>query len=533
MAQSLASRLRNVRPSGTRSEPVPVDFGDWAPDLPDFTNPGALTCNNVLPAANSYIPARTLTDISTNALESASLGAITARDTDNNVYVYAGTTSKLYELLDNQWNDESKVGGYTTGAEESWEFVIWDREQRVIATNFSDPVQEIAIGGGGAGSFADLITSTNKPKAKHIAVVRNFLVLGHTNDATDGVRSERVWWSAIGDSTDFDPDAATQSDFSDLDTGGWVQKVVGGAEYGVIFQESTIRRMEYEGSPIIFDLPAVERRRGTPIPNSVIGYGRFIFYISEEGFFRFNGSASEPIGVNRVDKTFWRQFDLADKQKVSATIDVVNKLVCWAFPANGGGTDGNPNKIYCYKWDTPRWSEIDIDIELIFQSQNQGYTLDGLDAVSTNIDTLTPSLDSDVWKGGKIYSGAFTTDDKLASFDGDTLQATLDTREIQLSAGRASYVDSIRPLIEADAASAGKPGDLGIQIQISGRDGLEGSVTFDAASLVNAEGLARTCNQSRYHRVRTIIPAGAGWNHAQGVIVNKSGRGRYNGASVA
>ncbi len=530
---ALSQRLRNVPLGGTREEPYPLDFGDWAPDLPDFANPGALTCKNVVPAANSYIPARALVDVSLNALESAALGAITARDIDNNVYVYTGTTSKLYELLGNTWNDESKAGGYATLSENSWEFAVWDRTQQVVATNFNDDVQEIAIGGGAAGAFADLITSTAKPRAKHIAVVRNFLVLGHTKDLVDGTKSERVWWSAIGDASDFDPDAATQCDFADLDTGGWVQKIIGGAEYGVVFQEGAIRRMEYVGSPVVFDLPAVDRRRGTPIPNSVIGYGRFVFFISEEGFFRFNGSASEPIGVNKVDKTFWAQFDLADKTKVSTSIDVLNKLVCWAFPANGGGTDGVPNKVYCYKWDTGRWAEIDIELELIFQSQNQGYTLEGLDAVSTNIDTLTPTLDSNVWKGGKLYSGAFSTDDKLASFDGTTLEATLDTREVQMSAGRATYIDSVRPLVQANTTGSGSPGDLMIRVRIAGRDGLEGTVNFDPFCFVNAEGLAHACNQARYQRVRTTIPAGAEWAHAQGVVVNKSARGRYNGASVA
>ena len=256
MPQSLASRLRSTSGAlqATREDPVPVDFGDWAPDLPEFANPGALVCNNVLPAAQSYFPARETVNVSTNALDSTCLGAVTARDSDNNVYVYAGDSAKLYELLDNAFVDESKGGGYSTGAEDVWEFAVWDREQKVIATNFTDPVQGIDIGGGATGTFADLITSTNKPKAKHVAVVRNFLVLGHTDDTTDGVRSQRVWWSGIGDETDFDPDATTQSDFSDLDTGGWVQRIIGGAEYGVIFQEKQIRRMEYEGSPIIFDL---------------------------------------------------------------------------------------------------------------------------------------------------------------------------------------------------------------------------------------------------------------------------------------
>ena len=33
-----------------------------------------------------------------------------------------------------------------------------------------------------------------KPRARHVDVVREFLVLGNTNDTTDGAVPNRVWW---------------------------------------------------------------------------------------------------------------------------------------------------------------------------------------------------------------------------------------------------------------------------------------------------------------------------------------------------
>jgi len=536
----MAARLSQaLRASGsvqaTTEVPVQISFGGWAPDQPSLGNPGTIEATNVIPGEGQgmFEPARDLSKVSTNAVDAAPTGGIVLRDSGNNIFPYAGTPTKLYELLGNAWVDESKVGGYNTGAEDAWEFTEWDPDQLVIASNFADPIQSMLVGTGASNDFADLITSTNKPKSKHLDVVRDFLVLGHTDDTSDGVKPSRVWWSAIGNPTDFDPDATTQADYSDLANGGWVQRVVGGAEYGVIFQEGLIRRMEYVGTPVIFDLPAADRKRGTPIPGSVISFGRNIYYISEEGFFVFNGSSSEPIGNLRVDTEFWRIFDLADKFKVSTQISLVHKLICWGFPASSA----TPNTIFCYKWDTGQWSRIrDIEFDILLNGSNQGFTLDGLDAVSTNIDTLTPSLDSDVWKGGKRYEGAFTTDHFLASFDGDTLQALLQTAEKQLTPGRSSLVASVRPMVEISRnapVGSGSENGAAMQVGISSRDRLDVQPVNEAPVTVNVTGEANIDSEARYQRFTLTIPAGTQWEHAMGMIAYKSAMGRYDGYSVA
>lgn len=441
---------QRLSPLSKSSKQTVMPFGEWLPDLPDFANPGAIEAKNVIPSRTSYQPFPGLSE-QTNALTGVATGAISARDISNNVYFYAGDATKLYESTDNIFTDESKGGGYATAVDDVWEFVQFGQD--VIATNFTDPVQEIAVGGGGVGAFADLIASTNKPKAKHLAVVRNFLVLGNTSDVTDGHVSNRIWWSGFNDPTDFDPDATTQSDYEDLTDGGWVQKVVGGTEYGIVFMESRIYRITYEGSPRIFDVYPVDRGRGTPIPNSVVAHGRDIFFISEEGFFRFDGSQSIPIGADRVDKTFWGQFDIANKARVSSAIDSVNKLVAWSFPG-AGSVGGASNTLFLYNWAWGRWARVEVDMEILVSSLTQGFTLEGLDTVSTNVDTgFTDSFDSDVWKGGKIRFSAFDLSHRLGYFTGSNLASTLDTGEAQIFSGRRALINEARPLTSADGAA--------------------------------------------------------------------------------
>lgn len=492
-----------------------VEFGEWLPDLPEFANPGAIKATNVIPHVGSYRPFSALTTASQNALTARCLGGISAQSTGGSIFVYAGDATKLYEMVDGTFTDESGAT-YATAADDTWEGTVFNN--KVIFTNYTNPVQFITIGGGGAGAFADLITSTLKPRARHLAVVRNFLVFGGTFDTTDGAVPNRVWWSGILDELDFDPDATTQCDYEDIHGGGRVQKIVGG-EYGIVFMESQIVRMSYVGSPVVFRMDVVDRNRGTPIPNSVVSYGRNAFYISNDGFYAFDGINSTPIGATKVDKTFWNQFDITNKRGVSAVIDPVNKLVCWAFP--GAGALGElPNKIYMYRWDVGKWAEADVDTELLLQTRTQGYTLDALDAAfGADIDdtgVYPISFDSDFYKGGGIQFGAFNQAHELAFFNGSNLAATIDTKEVQINGEGWATVTQIHPVVDADDLTA----------QIGGRARLGNTSSFDAAASLNSAGYCSVRNSNRYHRARINIASGDAWTHAQGVKLFGSPAGK-------
>ena len=489
----------------TSPAPLTVPFAEWTPDRADFANPGSTAANNVVPTIDGYGPMADLAAYS-DALDARAQGAVAAQDTDGNQHVYAGDAAKLYLMTGTAFADASKSGGYSTPADGAWEFEQF--QQTLIATNYIDPVQSVAVGGG---TFADLITSSNKPKMKHIGVIGDFLVGGNTDDAVDGVRPGRIWWPGINDPTDFDPAAATQSDFQDQAAGGAVQKVVGGREYGLIFQERRISRMVFEGGGRIFRIDPIDRKRGTSIPGSVIGWGRFAFFIADEGFMLHDGIESIPIGHNKVDKTFWDQFDITNFHRVSVAVDPVNKLVVWAFPGSGN-VAGAPNKLYIYNMIDQRWSEADIDTEIVVRLTTQGFTLETLDTIGTDIDdsSIFPfSFDSRVYTGGQIKLGAFDTAHKLAFFDGANLAATLETTEIQPATGRRSGVTSVRPLVDGGTITAA----------MASRATLQESVAFGAASAINANGECPLRSEGRYHRARVSIAAAGTWTHAQGVEI--------------
>ena len=85
------------------------------------------------------------------------------------------------------------------------------------------------------------------PKAKTMAVIKDFVMVGDTNDGTDGDQPNRVWWPAINDPTNWPTPgsssaAQVQSDYQNLPGTGRVQKVapaIGGAD-GAVFCERGI-----------------------------------------------------------------------------------------------------------------------------------------------------------------------------------------------------------------------------------------------------------------------------------------------------
>lgn len=490
---------------------ITLPFGKLLPDQAGFRNPGVITANNVVPQVGSYGPLRELA-FQSNALEGRCYGAISARDKSNNVYVYAGTTSKLYEMVGYAFADQSKVGGYSAPVDDTWEMAVWDRNGKVIATNYVDPIQSIDIGGGASGAFADMITSTNKPKAKHIGIVGQFVVLGNTNDATDGERFARVWWGGFGDETDFDPDSATQCDFEDLAKGGSVQRIVGGTEYGLIFQSDMVRTMRYVGEGAVFELLPINYAPGTPIPKSVIAHKGLVFYIAEDGVMMVNGATVTPVGSGQVDTTFWNEFDIANKNSVSAAIDPVRKLVCWAYP-NSSAVAGLPNRMMMLRYDDGRFAFADIDVEILMRTETQGYTLDGLDSVGTNIDNgavFADSFDSDRWKGGAIRFAAFDTSHKLAFFTGATRKGVITTGDIQPIDGQRWQLNAVLPLLDGGLAD----------VSVASRNVLRDVVSYGLASGMNAEGICQLRTAGRYQRVRASLTSSTSWSHFQGLMID-------------
>lgn len=481
-----------------------VPFGPYLPDLPALENPGATVASNVLPAANSYRPIADFAALST-ALDARVRGAVALKDSSGNTYNYAGDATKLYSVTAIAVTDVSKSGGYSNGSDDDWEFAQDANNNRVIATNYANPVQSVTLG---TSPFADLITSTDKPKAKHLVVhPKNFLVLGNLDDNI-GVAPTGIRWSAQGTYTDFDESATTQSDREVLQgDSGWVQRLIAAGEYVLIFRERSITRMTYIGPPNVFQFDEVEQRRGCGLAHkSVTNVGRLVFFLSEDGFYAYDGVQSTPIGANKVDRTFLADLNSSFISRVSGAVDPLNKLVYWAYPSTAS-TDGACDKMMIYDYSSQRWSTATIATQLIFPSLSQGYTLEGLDAVSSSLDALPASLDSRAWTGGAIQLGVFDSANRLGTLTGANLAATVETAENQIFPGNRALLTEVMPIVDGGTLS----------MNVLYRDRLNDAYTTSGSSAQNAQGFCPFMINARNFRFRVSVAAGGTWTHALGV----------------
>lgn len=475
-----------------------IGWGPYQPDQNTLTQ-SSLVALNVIPIAQGYKSLPSVAAAS-DALGSDILAVYAAADNAANASVFAGTAAGLYKLSGTGWDDLTNTGGaYATLDGERWRFVLWGRH--VIGTNYSDPPQVHTL--GTAVEFADL--AGTPPRARHIAVVRDFVVLGNLEDGVDGAVPYRVRWSALGDHEDWTASATTQSDFQDLLEGGAIQAMVGG-EYGVIFMDNAIWRMTYAGSPVIFQFDCVERQRGTYAPDSVVALGGTVFYLGLDGFYRFDGQTSTPIGAERVDRYFWETVRHAHVHKVQAAIDPFSGVVMWMWP--GPGSSGELNRALIYNWRADRWSEAEFSVACLARTITTAKTLEDLDAISSTLEGLPAPLDSPLWTGGKQLFSAGTLDRKLGHFTGPVLAGTMETQEVELGQDQRFAVTSVRPVIDG-AASA--------QISVGTRRRLLDTVSYTSPVTANAAGECPVRSDSRYHRFRATFSGD--WDFALGVDV--------------
>lgn len=503
-----------------------IPFGEWLPDLPNTglapqfigtigaTIPagaaGAITVTNVIPDAQSYRPFPSLVTFS-SSLGSKCLGGIIATDAGLNNYNYVGDNSALYTLAQQSFNVATRLvgGAYSVNGNDYWEFVNWGNT--VIGVNgYTDPPQQITLG---QNNFSNM-TQDVPVKGKHITVMRDFVVMGNVSDSATQVY--RVRWCGINDPTTWAPTAATLADYQDLPSeGGPVQKVLGG-EYGVVFQQRSIWRMLFVGSPLVFQFDRVHNAIGAYAPQAAIKYQNLSFFLSQEGFFSYDGQALSPIGRGKVDKFFFADVGPTYTNRIVAAIDQANKLVMWSY-ASGSSSGGNPDKIIIYSWAFNKWALVTgLNIQLFLQSITTGYTLDGLDAISTNLDTGIPaSLDDPQWTGGTIVLSAFNSNGQLAKFNGSAMAVIVDTGEFELFKDMRAMITNVRPQVLGVNYSQSS-----MQITVLSRNNLTESASVGyAATLPNATGFVNLRASARYFRLRLTTTANTNFTHIMGVEV--------------
>jgi hypothetical protein len=230
-----------------------IPFGEWLPDYPPHLNPGANVATNVYYAATSYKPFPSLVTYSSNDLGANSKGAGSFRSTGNVSFNFAATPTDIYQLSAGTFT--SRKSGLTGGDTDFFTFTQFG--DYIIASNGVDAPQYYLM--GTSTNFADLssiATSGTVPIFRTSGVIRDFLVTGNQSS-----NRNRVQWCGINDLTTWAA-GTKQSDFQDLPgSGGQIVAITSG-EYGYVFRQNEILRMDYVGGATVFRFSVISPNRG-------------------------------------------------------------------------------------------------------------------------------------------------------------------------------------------------------------------------------------------------------------------------------
>jgi hypothetical protein len=393
---------------------------------------------------------------------------------------------------------------YSTLSDDAqWQFVQFGN--LVKATQKNAVLQTYTL--GVSSTFAD--NAGSPPQASYISVVGRFLVLS-------GLLSTpfRIQWSALNDTTGW-TSGVYQSDYQDFPDGGIVRGVAGG-EFGTVFQDQAIRRMSYiPGSDLIFQIERIAQDQGLFAPYSIVRAGVYIFFHSAQGFFKIApGGLPEPIGREKVDRSFFTDLDKTDLKLFIGVSDPRATRVFWAYKSTSG-TTGAYDKIIGYDYVLDRWFQIDMSGEYLLGLSQPGLTLESLDALSSSIDALAASLDSFAVATQPLIA-QFSNAHRMGFFSGANLEATLESAEQGTDDDRI-FVNGFRPITDA-------PSFYG---SCSYRETQQDTPTSTVEIARNSRtGRCDMRRSTRYSRFKVRIPASTAWTFAAGVIpmVNTDGQ---------
>ena len=382
----------------------------------------------------------------------------------------------------------------------------------LIVSNGVDAPQYYLM--GTSTNFANLsaiATDGTPPIFKVSGVIRDFLVTGNISGATN-----RVQWSGINDITTWTA-GSKQADSQDLPgSGGQIVAITSG-EYGYIFRQNEIVRLDYVGGTTIFRFSVVSPNRGAVYGKTVCQDNRRVFFYADDGFFEVQGDNIKPIGAEKVNRFFDIDLDKAYSDRIVAAVDPFNTLAIWLYPSadNQANTTGICDKLLIYNYVTEKWSFANASASTIFSQFVGAYTVETMDLIDSSIDNINIALDTDFWLGGQRYLGAIDGDNKAAIFSGNGNEVEIETSEIELFPGLRSDITEVRPIVDATATVA-----------ITTRERLANSASTSSYSSMVTSGTVPVRQSGRYVRANVKIAAGSTWTHAQGVdfIASRAGQ---------
>lgn len=465
-----------------------LSLGELRPDDAPHASAGLIQADGVYQGANAFRPIKAFSKIA-DALSGTFLGGGAFISTSGSTRLIAGDGSALYSLSGGSWT--SKLGSLSVN--DRWRFTQFG--DHIICTFGGAPVDYDLTG----DTAANLTGSP--PSATFCATVGDFVVLGRA----EGVNNE-VWWSGQGDHTVWTA-GTEQSGEQPIYAGGKIMGLTSG-EICYIIQRFQVTRMSYTGDATDpFEFHAISTNDGCAAEGSLVQIGSLVFWWSDHGFRMFDGAQIQPIGTERIDTTFDDAYSTTDLSNLWATADPVRNIVVWVIQG----------RQWIYNWVLNRWTTAALPVYAAFPSFTSGVSIDALDAIYGDLDSIPYSLDDPRFQGGDPRMTVVNLDGDFGVLSGSNVAATFELPFLELAPGREARIQRAEPVTDATG---------GITLTSDVRRRLGNGESLSAVTALNDSGYFFPRVAGRHWKPKLEIAAGTDWTYIQALDVEYAIGGR-------
>ncbi|WP_375684539.1 hypothetical protein, partial [Bartonella sp. AP1QHHD] len=375
----------------------------------------------------------------------------------------------------------------------------------VIAVNKNDKPQVFKV--LSSEQFEDL--EGNPPKAGLVKIWGPFVCLMQLTD-----NPNRIHWSGEGDETLWETQYNV-SGYMDFQDGEYVQGATETTNPLIFLRSAIYAGSLTLGSKSPFAFQKIQDKRGARSAASIACRGSDAFFASDGGFYQISADGQLlPIGFEKVDRTVFKIFDKFALDEMQGVIDPIDNRIYWSLKRGN-----NEQTTFVYDWGLQKWSTLQGKPFTFFPVFTTGYTLEQLDEISINLESLPASLDSPRWQSGAPMLGAFDDNNRLVMFTGAPMEATVVSQEMGAPDGSFNFITKMFAEVDTTEGllSIGERRLRNHQTPITWHQ-------ERACSYVTGAYHGRSRN--RYHRFKLRIPEGVHWNQITGFNVDLRPLGR-------
>lgn len=500
-----------------------VNFGPFAPDVADYNTQTARMAKHVAPVpggyksirdkelimekADSYGLYQQLTGLWVTTDNSASALYTTGIDT---MYYNSGTPHFIANTTGTSSREFQKTSGLARSNNKFAQItpVQWD-ETLYIFGDVSPPQKVDTVLLKSSSLSSDI--GGSPPDAEFAAVVRQQMVIGKVYESAT-FYGQRVRWSAFGDPEGW-TNGTNLAGQEDLRGGGLISGIVGG-EYGLVFQETKITRMNFTGAPDVWEFDPISEGRGCSAPRSIIKVAEDTYFWGDDGFYVVrDGSRVEPVSPGRVNEYIRRNTGVVFDElslwvtSICSAHDPAHNQIWWSFATTEAQEYGLSQRMIGYDINSGEWF-IPYEVPAAQNGEIAGLYSRRVSILAAG-DRHLPSV------GMLLFD---TTGPTVGAYDfssATVLSAEIETGEI-FTEGAKSYVRAARPLCDAQ-----------MDVQLITKETLDGTETEDSAVTPNSHGVADLDSEARYHRVRLVGGTTDDFDKCAGVMVDWEPSGEY------